>query len=291
MTPPLDPAKAHVVRKIPQPGVGFWSGALDPAAKRLYAGGTDSHIHLYDLPAVQPSKLALLKGHRSYVTALVHVPGTRTLISGSFAREVLWWLPAESDEPVRRLLTDSRVNRLAVSADGKLVAAALDDGARIWHARSGDLLAVLKGGHPPTTRIGRRNALYTVALSADGKRAATGDRAGTICLWETASGKLLHKASASAFYSQAFYRDKQNSEYEWGGVKALAFSPDGTLLAAGGMGPADQNSAGIDGPMRLETFDAATGKGRAGVMSAPKGMLTSRAASPAGHWLTYGGGR
>jgi len=141
-----------------------------------------------------------------------------------------------------------------------------------------------------TTRIGRRNALYAVALSADGKRAATGDRAGTICLWETASGKLLHKASASTFYSQALYRDTQASEYEWGGVKALAFAPDGTLLAAGGMGPADQNSAGIDGPMRLETFDAATGKGRAAFMSAPKGMLTSLAFHPAGDWLIAGGG-
>ena len=132
MTSTLDPAKTRVVRKIPQPGVGFWSGALDSAAKRLYAGGTDSHIHVYDLPAVQLGRPALLKGHRSYVTALVHVPGTRTLVSGSFAQEVHWWLPAESDEPVRRQLTDSRVNRLAVSADGKLVAAALDDSACIW---------------------------------------------------------------------------------------------------------------------------------------------------------------
>src|SRR5436309_1100425 len=243
MTLILDPAKARVVRKVPQPGVGLWSGALDPAAKRLYAGGTDGHIHVYDLPAVRPGTPALLKGHRSHVSALVHVPGTRTLVSGSFAREVLWWLPAESDQPVRRLLTDSRVNRLAASADGKLIAAALDDGARVWHARSGDLLTVLKGSHPPTTRIGRQNTLYAIALSADGKRAASGDRAGTICVWETASGKLLHKASASAFYSQALYRDTLTSEYEWGGVKALAFSPDGTLLAAGGMGPADQGSA------------------------------------------------
>src|SRR5262249_1939749 len=116
MAPTLDPAKARVVRKIPQPGVGFWSGALHPAAQRLYARGPAAHIHVYALPAVQPSKPALLKGHHSYVTALVHVPGTRMLVSASFAREVLWWLPAESDEPVRRLLTDSRVNRLAVSA-------------------------------------------------------------------------------------------------------------------------------------------------------------------------------
>jgi WD40 repeat protein len=255
---------------------------MDPAAKRLYAGGTDSHIHVYDLPAVRAGTPALLKGHRSYVTALVHVPGTRTLVSGSFARVVLWWWQDESAGPLRRQLTDGRVNRLAASGDGKLVAAALDDAAWVWDARTGDLLAVFRGGHPPTTRLGRRNVLYAITLRADGKRAVTGDRAGMICLWETASGKLLHQTSASGFYTQAFSRDKMASEYEWGGVRALAFSPDGTLLAAGGMGPADQNSAGIDGPMRLETFDAATGKGRATFMSSPKGMLNSMAWHPSG---------
>jgi hypothetical protein len=97
-------------------------------------------------------------------------------------------------------------------------------------------------------------------------------------------------ASGSVFYSQAFYRDTLNSEYEWGGVKALACSSDGTLLAAGGMGPADQGSAGIDGPMRLETFDTATGKGRAAFMTTPKGMLTSLVFHAAGDWLIAGGG-
>ena len=120
---------------------------------------------------------------------------------------------------------------------------------------------------------------------------ATGDRAGTVCLWETASGKRLHQLKAGDFYSQAFYRDKQNSEYEWGGVRALAFAPDSKSLIAGGMGPADQNSAGTDGPMRLEAFDVDTGKSHAAfVPPGTKGMIMSMFFLADGGWLVAGGG-
>jgi WD40 repeat protein len=133
--------------------------------------------------------------------------------------------------------------------------------------------------------------MYSIAISPDGNRLATGDRAGTICFWDAASGKLLHRASAPAFYSQAFSRTTLASEYEWGGVRALAFSPDGKRLMAGGMGPADQNSAGTDGPMRLEAFDAATGKSLVSFTPpGTKGLLMSLYFHPDGDWLVGGGG-
>jgi len=70
----------------------------------------------------------------------------------------------------------------------------------------------------------------------------------------------------------------------------LAFSRDGKLLVAGGMGPADQNSAGIDGPMRIEAFDAESGKSMAAFMGAPKGMLQTLMFHPNGEWLFAAGG-
>src|SRR5262249_50190655 len=74
-----------------------------------------------------------------------------------------------------------------------------------------------------------------------------------------------------------------------GGVKSLRFLPDGKSLVAGGMGPADQSSAGIDGPMRLEVFDLASGKSLAAFMNpAHKGMLATL--SNHGETLFAGGG-
>jgi WD40 repeat protein len=291
MLVPLDPTKMRLLKTVVKDQAGFWCAALDPVGKRLFAGGTDFQIHAYDLSAVTPAKLSPLKGHTSYVTALVGVPAAQMLVSGSLDRQLLWW-KTTGGEPVRQVAVGARVNHLSASHDGKLLATATDDViGRLWEAATGNLLAKLEGGHPPITRIGRKNTLYTVAFSPDGKTVATGDRAGTICLWEASTGKLLRKLAAEVFYSQAFYRPmKPNSEYEWGGVRCLAFSPDGKLLVAGGMGPADQNSAGIDGPMRLEAFDPVTGKSLLALMGAPKGLLTTLCFHPAGDWLLAAGG-
>lgn len=292
MTQKLDPTKLHLVKTVASDKAGFWCAALDATGNKLYAGGTDFHIHVYDLPALAPSKTPLLKGHESYVTALVHLPASGGLISGSFDKQLIWWKPASGVEPVRRVVAGARVNRLAASADGKLLAAAADDlVGRIWDATTGRLLTELKDGHPISTRVGRKNTLYAIAFSADSKTVATGDRAGTITLWDTATGKRLQQALAGAFYSQALFRDvKPVSEYEWGGVRALAFSPDSKMLVAGGMGPADQNSAGIDGLMRLEAFDPTTGKSLAAFMNVHKGMLTTLFFHPTEDLVVAGGG-
>jgi hypothetical protein len=74
-------------------------------------------------------------------------------------------------------------------------------------------------------------------------------------------------------------------------VRALAFSADGGLLVAGGMGPADPNSAGTDGKMRIEAFDTATGKSLAAHHPPDsKGMLMSMFLHDGGPWMIAAGG-
>jgi len=288
----INPGKARLIKTVVRDKVGFWCAALDTAGKRLYVGGTDFLIHVFDVPDVQPNKTPFLKGHGSYVTGLSYLPKAQVLVSAGFDKQLLWWKPASGFQPVRKVDARARVNRLIASTDETLLATAGNDlVGRIWDAGTGTLKGELKGGHPATTKLGRRNTLYTIAFSPDGKMVATADRAGTICLWDTATHKLLRKADAPVFYSQAFSQAKQASEYEWGGVRALAFAPDGKLLAAGGMGPADQGSAGTDGPMRLEAFDPATGKSTAAfVPQGTKGMIMSLLFTSDGQWLIGAGG-
>jgi WD40 repeat protein len=287
----FDPDKLKLQKTVSGEKVGFWCAAINTVTRRLFAGGTDSQIHVYDWPALTRSTRGPLRGHTSYVTALAQLAKTDLLVSGSFDRQLMWWQPETSFSPVRQVAVGTRVNRLAASPDGRWVAAATEDlVGRVWDTGTGKLAHRLEGGHPTTTRLGRRNTLYSIVFSPDGKQIATGDRAGTIALWEMKTGKRVRQLSATSFYSQAMQQAKMASEYEWGGVRALAFSPDGQELIAGGMGPADQNSAGIDGPMRLESFNPATGNSLMNFMVGPKGLLTTLFFSADGGWAVAAGG-
>jgi WD40 repeat protein len=277
-----------LIESIAAKGTGYWCATQDAQGRRLFVGGTDFQIHTYTLSAVSPTETGTLKGHSSYVTALAYLPASKQLVSGSLDKSLIWW--KDGAEAVRRVDAGQRINALVASVDGAFLAAACGDGVgRLWDANTGALIHVLGDGHPRTTDIGRLNTLYSIALCSDGKLAATGDRAGTIALWDTASAKRIRQISAKVFYSQALQQEKLASEYEWGGVRCLHFLPDGKWLVAGGMGAADQNSAGIDGPMRLEIFDVTTGKSVTAFQNnTHKGMLTTL--SVHGDILFAGGG-
>ena len=99
------------------------------------------------------------------------------------------------------------VARVAVSADGRLVASGSDDGlARVADALTGATRCEL-GGH-----VGK---VYALAFSPDGRRLATGGDDGTVRLHDTATGDELLVLRGHASY-----------------VFSLKFSPDGMTLAS-----------------------------------------------------------
>jgi WD40 repeat protein len=290
----IDPTKSKLAKRVTGPA-GFWAAALAVDGERLYCGATDFAIYAYDARALPDQPAAVLKGHRSYVTALAFAPPARCLISGGLDRQVIGW-KAGAETPTWTAPAGALINRLALSPNGEQVASAQDDlTVRIWEAATGKAVRQLAGEHVSTTRIGRASTLYSVAFSPDGRWLASGDRVGGVCVREVESGKLVHRLDANALYSQAFFNNPLgpniSSEYEWGGARSLAFSPDGKLLFAGGMGPADQNSAGLDGLMKIETFSLETGKPVTGVLlEKSKGVLHALAVHPEGRWLAAAGG-
>jgi WD40 repeat protein len=154
------------------------------------------------------------------------------------------------------------VGDVAVSSDGKTLASGgSDKTVRMWDPAGGKERLVLKG---------HTAAVRRVAFSPDGKLLASGtggfdDKGklapGEVKLWEVAGGKL-----------------KTNLKGTGGPVNALAFSPDGKLLAAASSArDAEDTTRG-----EIKLWEVATGKERAVLKQPIGGEVVGLAFTPDG---------
>jgi WD40 repeat protein len=157
----------------------------------------------------------VLRGHPGPVIALAWHGGV--LASAGIEAHVLLW-----DMPGGKLRTTldagGRVRSLAMASDGKQLAAGGEDGAvRLWDVAT---------GKPGARLAGHADWVLALAFSPDGQQLASGGADG-VRLWDMAAGKKLLDIPAAPPGPNA-------SPAPANAVQALAFSPDGKLLAVGG---------------------------------------------------------
>jgi WD40 repeat protein len=176
------------------------------------------------------------------------------------------------------------VRALAVSSDGSKLASVADDMVcRIWNPATGERLRELRG-HQERTPQSFPSMLYTCVFSPDGRLLATGDRVGHVVIWEVATGRQVGTLDAPTLYTW----DGVQRIRSIGGVRALAFSPDGRQLAVGGVGQIGNVDA-LQGPSRVEVFDWARGQ-RVLEFTGAQGIVNRLEFHPRGEWLCAIGG-
>jgi WD40 repeat protein len=254
-----------------------------PGGRRVIFGGSDFQVYDVDLAAEKPEPRRL-GGHDSYVTC-VAIAGD-CAVSGGYDGRLSWW-DLKTGESVRTIEAHSRwIRDVAATRDGTLLASVADDMVgRIWDARTGEKRHDLVG-HAERTPHHFPSMLYACAFTADGRFLATGDKLGHVVIWDVATGQPATTLEAPAMYTW----DPVQRRHSIGGIRALAFSPDGARLAIGGIGRVS-NIDHLDGSPRVELFDWRKGQ-RLHEFSADstKGLVEQVLFLPDGNRLVAAGG-
>jgi WD40 repeat protein len=263
----------------------LFCAALLPDSQRLFVGGSDFKVYEIDL-AAEKSQCVPLEGvgHQSYITGLARAG--RFLVSGSYDQRLIWW-DADERRQVRAVMGHERwIRKVAASPDGQLVASIADDmQCKLWDVETCALIYTLSD-HAKLTAQNNPSMLHAVAFSADGALLATADKVGHVAIWSVDSGKKVGTVEAPLMYTW----DSRQRHHSIGGVRSLAFSPDGKLLCAGGIGTIE-NVETLRGPSRVEVFDWQSGRRRHELSNEQVNGIVERIVfHPSGDWYIAAGG-
>lgn len=255
---PADPKHLHRVGNWPAADILFCiarpaAPELPAAPERLFLGSSDFGVYELDVAGEKAERKRFAgDGHQSYVTGLA-LAG-RTLVSASYDRQLIWWDLERREQTRACQAHDKWIRRIIASPDGQRLYSVADDmQCRIWDTDSGQMLAELSD-HAPLTPQGYPSMLYALAISSDGRRLATGDRVGHVAIWDTASLEKVGELETPTMYTW----DPRARRHSIGGIRSLAFSPDGAKLAVGGIGKIG-NIDHLGGPARVEIFEWQSG--------------------------------
>jgi eukaryotic-like serine/threonine-protein kinase len=168
-------------------------------------------------------------------------PDTTRLIFSTSSRDLRGGLPVAIDgRPIRRgrffeeAATDQPTRPLAVSPDGRLVAAYLPDGRVRIGVKATDATQAVLDGH--------RGRLTAATFSPDGRRLATLGADFTLALWDTTDGRLVLRWATQVPT-----------------LNTCMFSPDGSRFAIveSRRGAARVTVVDVDDGGRLAEFDLA----------------------------------
>jgi serine/threonine protein kinase/WD40 repeat protein/Tfp pilus assembly protein PilF len=230
----------------------------------LAVGCKDYSVRVYEVAT--GNERAICLGHQNSITGVAFVPRAQTLVTACFSGDIRLWDPTRNPRGAGFSVNggaDSFAS-LALSPDGTIVYIVDRAGQIIaWDVLTGQQIAskavaVTRGANWPRSDFAFSPDCRHLAAPTEKDRTAVGR-------FDVATGALVWAG--------------QGDSAE---VTAVAFSPDGRLLASGG-------GTGKPGSAQIRIWDVLTGKNVAKLSCGMAGSISALAFSPDGRLLAVAG--
>lgn len=239
----LDPKQTHVVHEWKH-GKPLIACRFDPQSRFLFSSSEDFTLQRWDL---QDGSKVAWDAHESWVREFAFSPDGETMISaGSDDRLIFWETVAKTPTPIKEVVAHKGwVRAVAVQSSTGIIASGGNDNlVKLWSA-SGDAIQQLEG---------HEANIYSVFFHPTENVLLSGDLMGKVHQWDLSSGKLTRTFDAKDLHS---FNAGQKVNY--GGVRDIALSPDGKLLAFTGLHKATNPLGAVNEPL-IMLFNWETGE-------------------------------